>query len=238
MENNKVNLHQLKGVIFDLDGVIFDIISSVEQSVEDAINKYKLKNENIEEGLQEIAHLIEDLQNYPIPQIILNSYNLLQISLLEGHRLIKKLRIAVYVFNQFNLYKEEAVLFEGIDELIKSLHSQHKKLAILTNNKNTHAEEVLKKFEIDKYFDILVGFNEVSEVKPSPEGILKILNTWKVKDSEVIFIGDMVTDILAGQAANVKTISVASGLAKKESLLAKNPDYLVNNTEELKKLFE
>ena len=233
-----INLSKVKGIIFDMDGVIFDIISSVQQSVEDAINKYKLKNGNIEEGLQEVAHLIEDLQNYPIPQIILNSYNLLQISLLEGHRLIKKLRIAVYVFNQFNLYKEEAGIFEGIDELIKSLHGQHKKLAILTNNKNTHAEEVLKKFEIDKYFDILVGFNEVSEVKPSPEGILKILDKWKVKDSEVIFIGDMVTDILAGQAANVKTISVASGLVKKESLLANNPDYLVNNTEELKKLFE
>jgi len=232
-----INLSKVKGIIFDMDGVIFDVISSVQQSVEDAINKYKLKNGNIEEGLQEVAHLIEDLQNYPIPQIILNSYNLLQISLLEGHRLIKKLRIAVYVFNQFNDYKEEAGIFEGIDGLIKSLYDKHKKLAILTNNKSTYAEEVLKKFNIDKYFDVIIGFNEAA-VKPSPEGILKILDMWKLKDSEAVFIGDMVTDILAGQAANVKTISVASGLAKKDSLLGKKPDYLVNNTEELKKLFE
>ena len=238
MENTNLNLSKLKGVIFDLDGVIFDIIGSIQQSVDDAINKYKLKSENIEEGLQEIAHLIEDLQNYPIPQIILNSYDLLQISLLEGHRLIKKLRIAVYVFNQFNKYKEEASIFEGVEELIKMLHGKHKKLAILTNNKNTHAEEVLKRFDLDKYFNLIIGFNEVSEVKPSPEGILKILETWKVKDSDVVFIGDMVTDILAGQAANVKTISIASGLAKKETLLEKKPDYLVNNTEELRKLFE
>ena len=237
MENNNLNLNKLKGVIFDLDGVIFDIISSVQQSVDDAINKYKLKSENIEEGLQEVAHLIEDLQNYPIPQIILNSYNLLQISLLEGHRLIKKLRIAVYVFNQFNKYKEEAGIFEGIDEVIKKLHGKHKKLAILTNNKNTHAEEVLKRFELDKYFDLIIGFNEVKETKPSPEGILKILEKWKVKDADVVFIGDMVSDILAGQAANVKMICVASGLAKKESLVEKKPDYLVNNTEELKNLF-
>ncbi len=233
-----INLSKLKGIIFDMDGVIYDIYDSIQQSVEDAINKYKLKNENADEGLQEVAHLIEDIQNYPIPQVILNSYDLLQIELLEGHRLIKKLRIAVYVFNQFNKYKEEAGIFEGIDELIKSIHSKHKKLAILTNNKNTHAEDVLKRFDLDKYFDLIIGFNEVAEVKPSPEGILKILNTWKAKDSEVVFIGDMVTDILAGQAANVKTVSVVSGLAKKESLLAKKPDYLVNNTAELKKLFE
>jgi HAD superfamily hydrolase (TIGR01549 family) len=233
-----INLSKLKGIIFDMDGVIFDVISSVQQSVEDAIIKYKLKNENIEEGLQEVAHLIEELQNFPIPKIILNSYDLLKgISLLEGHRLIKKLRIAVYVFNQFNDYKEGAGIFEGIDGLIKSLYDKHKKLAILTNNKSTYAEEVLKKFNIDKYFDVIIGFNEAA-VKPSPEGILKILDMWKLKDSEAVFIGDMVTDILAGQAANVKTISVASGLAKKDSLLGKKPDYLVNNTEELKKLFE
>ncbi|MCP4763522.1 MAG: HAD hydrolase-like protein, partial [archaeon] len=76
-------MSKLKGIIFDMDGVIYDIYDSIQQSVEDAINKYKLKNENADEGLQEVAHLIEDIQNYPIPQVILNSYDLLQIELLE-----------------------------------------------------------------------------------------------------------------------------------------------------------
>ena len=111
------------------------------------------------------------------------------------------------------------------------------KLAILTNNKSQYAEEVLEKFNITKYFNPIIGFNEVSEVKPSPEGILKILDQWKIKPSEAIFIGDMTTDIEAGKSANVKMICVASGLAKKEILLEYNPDILVDNTEQLIKLF-
>jgi pyrophosphatase PpaX len=235
------NLEKYKGIIFDLDGVIFDIVGAVKQSVEDGVDKYKLRDKlkiTLDEAFSEVAHLIEDLQNYPIPKIILNAYDLLQIKLLEGTRLIKKLRILIYVYNQFNKYKEEAGIYEGIEDIIKNLHNLNKKLAILTNNKNTHAEDVLKRFNLDQYFDLIIGFNEVEEVKPSPEGILKILESWKMKPSEAIFIGDMVTDIQAGKAANVKMVCVASGLAPKDTLLEYEPDKLVENTFELKELFK
>ncbi len=238
---SKIDLEDYRGIIFDLDGTIYDIVGSVKQAVEDGVEKYKLKDKlkvSMDEALSEVAHLIEDLQNYPIPKIILNSYNLLQISLLEGQRLIKKLRIVIYVYNQFNKYNEDAGIFPNIEDIISKLHEQNKKLAILTNNKNTHAEEVLKKFNLNQYFDLIIGFNEVSEVKPNPEGILKILDTWKIKPSEAIFIGDMVTDIQAGKAANVKMVCIASGLAPKNTLLECNPDALVDNTLELKKLFK
>lgn len=230
------NLDNYKGVIFDLDGVIFDSIDAITQAIEDGINKYKL-NVDIKEALEEIAILIEDLQNFPIPKIILNAYDLLNVKLLEGTRVLKKLRIAIYVFNQYNTYKEDAGIFEGIDKIIQAINEKNLKLAILTNNKNTHAEDVLKRFDLDKYFELIIGFNEVTKVKPSPEGIQKILKEWNMKPNEVIFIGDMATDVQAGKAANVKTICVASGLASKESLLKNNPDILVENTQGLKELF-
>jgi len=231
-----INLDNYKGIIFDLDGVIFDSIDAITKAVEDGINKYKLKV-NIEEALLEVAVLIEDLQNYPIPKIILNAHDLFNVSFFEGTRLLKKLRIAIYVFNQYNKYKQDAGIFEGIDEIIQSIHKKDLKLAILSNNKNTHAEEVLKRFNLDKYFGLIIGFNEVSKVKPDPEGLIKILKEWDMTPSEVIFIGDMATDIQAGKRANVKTICVASGLAPKESLLRNNPDVLVENIEALKQLF-
>ncbi len=231
----QLDLDKYKGVIFDLDGTIFDLVGAIRKAVEDGIVKYKI-NVNIDDALSEVAHLLEDLQNYTIPKIILQSYDLLKIKLLEGISLIKKLRIVVYIFGQFNQYNEDSTLFEGVDKIISKL-SKKVKLAILTNNQNIYAENILKKFNLDKYFDLIIGFNEVSEVKPSPEGILKILEKWKMKPSEIIFIGDMTTDIQAGKAAEVKMICVASGLAPKQSLMRYNPDILVDNTLELKKLF-
>ena len=233
---DNLNLENFSGIIFDLDGVIYDITEAINKAVEDAIEKYNL-NVNKDEIMQEIAHLIEEIQNYPVPQIILNSYNLLkEVNALKGLKYFKKMRIAIFLFNQFNKYREEAKIFEGIDEIISKL-SKKVKLAILTNNKSTYAEEVLEKFNLTDYFETIIGFNEVTEVKPSPEGILKILDRWKLKPSETIFIGDMTTDIIAGKAANVKMICVASGLAQKETLMEQKPDILLDTVQDLNNLF-
>lgn len=233
---DNLNLENFSGIIFDLDGVIYDITEAINKAVEDAIEKYNL-NVNKDEIMQEIAHLIEEIQNYPVPQIILNSYNLLkEVNALKGLKYFKKMRIAVFLFNQFNKYREEAKIFEGIDETISKL-SKKVKLAILTNNKSTYAEEILEKFNLTEYFETIIGFNEVTEVKPSPEGILIILDRWNLKPSETIFIGDMTTDIIAGKAANVKMICVASGLAQKETLMEQEPDILLDTVQDLNNLF-
>ncbi len=233
----KINLEKYKGIIFDMDGVIFNISEAIEKAVDDSVEKYEM-NVNTDEIMEELAHLIEEIQNYPIPKILLNSYDLLQVRFLEGLSYFKKLRIAIFLFNQFNKYKDaESSIYTGIDELISKIYDKKLKLAILTNNKSQYAEEVLEKFNLNKFFSTIIGFNEVSEVKPSPEGIIKILDKWNIKPSEAIFIGDMTTDIEAGKSANVKMICVASGLAKKETLQEHNPDILVDNTEELINLF-
>ncbi|MFX1390950.1 MAG: HAD family hydrolase [Promethearchaeota archaeon] len=233
----KINLQHFKGIIFDLDGVIYDITSAIKKAVDDGIEKYKLENVNRDDVMEEIAHLIEEIQNYPVPKILLNSFDLLKVDFLKGISFFKKLRIAIFLFNQFNKYKEEeSTIFKGIDDLISEM-AKKVKLAILTNNKSQYAEEVLEKFNLSHYFDIIIGFNDVTEVKPSPEGILKILDKWNLKPSDAIFIGDMTTDVDAGKAAKVKMICVASGLAQKQKLAEHKPDILVDNTENLIELF-
>jgi HAD superfamily hydrolase (TIGR01549 family) len=232
----QLNMDNYKGIIFDLDGVIYDITGAIKKAIDDVIEKYKM---NVDKNviMQEIAHLIEDLQNYPVPEIILNSYDLLKINFLDGMSYFKKLRIGIYLFTQFNKYKDaESIIFKRIDNLIENLYKKKFKLAILTNNKSTYAEEVLKKFNLIKYFNCIIGFNEVSETKPSPEGIKLILEKWKSRSNEIIFIGDMSSDVDAGKAAGVLTICIASGLAQKEDLLNHHPDILVDNTDELLKI--
>ncbi|UCD00631.1 MAG: HAD family hydrolase [Promethearchaeota archaeon] len=233
----KINLEKFKGLIWDLDGTIYDISEAIKKAVGDSIEKYEM-NVNPDDVLEEIAHLIEEIQNYPVPKILLNSYELLKVKFLEGISFFKKLRIAIYLFNQFNKYKEaESTIFKGVDELIAKIYNKKLRLAILTNNKSQYAEEVLEKFNLTKYFDTIIGFNDVSEVKPSPEGIQIILKKWNLNPKDTIFIGDMTTDIEAGKAAKVKMICVASGLAKKETLNEHRPDILVDNTEQLIELF-
>ncbi|MHA2180651.1 MAG: HAD family hydrolase [Promethearchaeota archaeon] len=230
-------MEKYKGIIWDLDGTIFNISDALKKAVDDGIEKYQLTIKR-DEVMEEIAHLIEEIQNYPVPKILLNSYELLKANFLTGISFFKKLRIAIFLFNQFNKYKDaESTIYNGIDNLISNMFNKKLKLAILTNNKSQYAKEILDKFNLTKFFDPIIGFNEVTEVKPNPEGIQIILDKWKIKPSEAIFVGDMTTDVDAGKSANVMMICVASGLAQKEALQEHKPDILVNDTIALINLF-
>ena len=231
-------LDGVKLVILDLDGVIFDIIDAIRQSAADGIEKYQLKT-TIEETMADLARLIEILQATPIPKIVLDSYELLKIPALEGYSLIKRLRIALYFYARFREYKDSATIFPRIDEIIKTLAERAINVAVFTNQKASYAREVLDRFNLAEYITQIFGFNEVSKTKPDPEGILKLMEVYDIKDPrQVVYVGDMITDVEAGLAAQVKTIAVGSGLVAKEKLQDAQPTYFVNDIPELADLFE
>ncbi|MHA1732415.1 MAG: HAD family hydrolase [Promethearchaeota archaeon] len=222
----------IKLVIFDLDGVVFDVTDSIRKAASDVIEKYGLKS-TVEDTLGDLFHLIEKLQSVPIPKIILGSYELLRIPILEGISLIKRLRILMYFYSRYREYKDEARVFPSIPRLVEDLFKSDVKLAVCTNQKRDYAREVLEQKNLNHFFDLIVGFNEVEKTKPDPEGILKIVGDVGVDASQVAYIGDMVTDVQAGKAAGVKTIAVSSGLVSGEKLKAENPDVYVDDPQGL-----
>ena len=226
----------IKLVVFDVDGVIFDIVEAIRDTVVEGLEKYHLKAD-LQDAMQDISGVMELAQSMPIPQIILNAKELLEVPLLEGFTILKKLRIAVSFYSKYRERKDKIHLFPGIEATIKGLVQQGYKLAILSNNKRSYVVDALQKEGLDTYFENIIGFNEVTKTKPDPEGLLKILELEGVSAEETLFIGDMITDIQTGNNAQVKTIAVASGLCEKSKLEAQNPYQLVNNILELQVLF-
>lgn len=236
----QINLKEVDFVIFDNDGVILDLYDAINRATLESREKYsQIKGENAD-ILGEISQVIEKLQLYPIPKMILNAKELFDVSFLDPKEvsLLKTLEIAISIYTKFNTYKKEAKIYDGIEKLIKLLAGKGKKMAILTNQTKKHAEEALEKYDLSKYFIEIMGVNEAPKTKPDPDGIIELCKKHGIKRKRAIFIGDMVTDVQAGLSADIKkTISVASGLAKKNNLIASKPDILVNNVSELAQVF-
>ncbi|MHA1441029.1 MAG: HAD family hydrolase [Candidatus Heimdallarchaeota archaeon] len=76
-------------------------------------------------------------------------------------------------------------------------------VTLLTNNSREPTLEVLKKYDMEKYFQLVIAREDVSKMKPDKEGLDLILNKLSLNREESVFIGDSWVDGQAAKNANV-----------------------------------
>jgi len=105
----------------------------------------------------------------------------------------------------------ELELYDGVEEMLKTLKSKGVKLAIATNAYRDSTMEALGHLGILELFDDIVCFDDVKEGKPSPLMLFKLLDNFKLTYKDAVFVGDSQRDELAAKAANIEFIKVAFG---------------------------
>jgi len=98
------------------------------------------------------------------------------------------------------------------------LASSFATLGIVTTKTGKYSKELMEHFGLMKYFDVLIGREDVINPKPHAEPILKALSQLP-KDDDVWMIGDTKLDLISADNAKVKSIGLLCGYGKKDELL-------------------
>ncbi len=205
-----------KAVIFDYDGVIVDSLDVVH-----IIYKEIAKHFNF----PVFADLKKNIDFYDVDW----KETLRKVGIFRKDDIAK---IKELYIEHFNKHKELTKLVPGIKDVLEKLKKKYK-LAVASNNFKKEIEKVLKKFEILKYFDIVVG-GEKEILKPDPTILIQCMQKLNVKPEETVYIGDMDGDILAGRNAKLKKIiAVTYGYHSHDKLKQLNPDVIVHKSIDL-----
>ncbi|MBC2330540.1 beta-phosphoglucomutase [Listeria swaminathanii] len=202
----------LKGVVFDLDGVITDTAhyhylawKKTAESI--GIEFDEAFNENLK-GVSRIDSLLLILKKDGRE----NDFTQEQIEALAADK------------NEFyvSLLKEitPADVLPGIKELIVALKKQNLKCAIASVSKN--ARTVLSALEMEQEFDYIVDAAKITKSKPDPEIFVEACRGLNLDTSEVVGIEDAQAGIEAINAAGIVSVGVGSGL--------RDADMTVKNT--------
>jgi HAD superfamily hydrolase (TIGR01549 family) len=100
-----------------------------------------------------------------------------------------------------------AALLPGVVDLLAARPGAD--VAICSSNARAMIHEALRRFGISERVRAVVGREDVSRLKPSPEGLLKILDATGCPRGEAVFVGDRDVDAAAGEAAGIRTWIVA-----------------------------
>ncbi|EAF1415633.1 beta-phosphoglucomutase [Listeria monocytogenes] len=192
----------LKGVVFDLDGVITDTAhyhylawKKTAESI--GIEFDEAFNENLK-GVSRIDSLLLILKKDGRE----NDFTEEQIEALAADK------------NDFyvSLLKEitPADVLPGIKELIVDLKKQNLKCAIASVSKN--ARTVLSALEMEQEFDYIVDAAKITKSKPDSEIFVEACRGLGLEISEVVGIEDAQAGIEAINAAGIVSVGVGSGL--------------------------
>ena len=183
-------INQYDVFLFDFDGTLFDTLESSIYVFEEAY-----KNIGIKVNHDEVLGYTRE----PIPI----SYKRL-LGSMDGYadfiKDIDRLVMSQKVVDMTEIYEDTA-------RILKYLKDNGKIVGIVTSNAKIHVIDVLNKFGLLSYFDVIVGNKEAPNPKPSPEPILKALELLNYVDKEkVVYIGDSLNDALASMNAGVNPI--------------------------------
>ncbi len=129
-------------------------------------------------------------------------------------------------------------VWPGVKTVLARLKSEQQiKLGLVSNIGRRAIDDMLPRLGLADLFDVIITRNDVEMLKPSGEGIRIALGKFGAENSDALFIGDSVTDILAATDAGIKVAIIQGGESPPASLTAAGPSYLWHAIEELEILY-
>ncbi|RLA68594.1 MAG: HAD family hydrolase [Epsilonproteobacteria bacterium] len=209
-----------KIVLFDLDGTIIDSTEAILESFEKAYVSFGVDVPDEEK--------IKSLIGLPLDVMFVK----LGVDESEATAYVN-----AYKEHYRTIHTQKTVLLPNAKEAIVLAHG-YAKLGIVTTKTSEYSRILLEHFDLMKYFDVLIGRQEVEHPKPNPEPVIKALAALDQSYGQVAyFVGDTEADMLAAEGAGIACVGVLCGYMSKEQL-SECADFIKEDAFEAVKLIE
>lgn len=189
---------KLDGIIFDIDGILVDVSKSYREAIR-LTASYFLDRNVTKSEVDKIKSIVGMNNDWDAAYSLINQPEL-------PYKDVRSYFQSIYLGTANNkglIEKEKLLISYGqLSQLLK----KYKQLAIASGRPKIEAEYVLKKNNINKFFEYIVAMEDVKKGKPAPDMILKIINKLNLKNT--VYIGDSPSDVLASENANIKCLYV------------------------------
>ena len=113
-----------------------------------------------------------------------------------------------------------ASLYDGALPFLRGLRAKGIRTAIVTTKFGYRIREILTRFNALDLIDVIVGAEDVTAVKPDPEGLQTALRKLKAAAPDVLYVGDSVVDAAAAAAAGIPFVAVLTGTTERDAFAA------------------
>ncbi len=123
-----------------------------------------------------------------------------------------------------------------VRETLETLHDRGLLLAVCSNKPVAFSRELLDYLDLSRFLKNVVGPENAPRPKPAPDMLNVVVRQLETPPGEVLYVGDMVIDILTGRSAGIAVWAVPTGSEDVEKLIEARPDRMLHSFGELAEL--
>lgn len=187
-------------VLFDLDGTLTDSSPGITRCAAEALDHYGIKYGSL-----------DDLRVFIGPPLR-KTFPEFGVPAEETDNAVRIFRARYSTVGKF-----ENEPYAGIEELLQKLKKDGKKLYVATSKPETVAKEILEKFELSGYFDLICGAT-MDASRESKDAVIAYLLGLSNEEMDAVMIGDTAFDVEGALVHHIPCIGVSWGFGSVESM--------------------
>ena len=182
-------MKNIKAIIFDAYGTLFDVNSAAEKSKDKIGDKW--------EGFANYWRTTQ-LEYTWLRSLMKRHKDFWQVTEESLDKSMKTYEIDSSMRNELlDLYKILST-FKEVPEVLKSLKEKNYKLAILSNGTPNLLNELVKSNNLENIFDDIFSIEEVGIYKPDSKVYDLPINQYQIQKNEVVFLSANTWDVSGG----------------------------------------
>lgn len=207
-----------KSILFDLDGTLTDSGEGIINCASLALRHFGLPVPDREAMRVFVGPPLRDMFfKFGVP----------------GDRLDEA--VEVYRSRYIPIGKFENTPYPGIHDLLAQLKNEGHKLYVATSKPEQMSMDILNKFELSQYFDLLAGAT-LDGSRDTKADVIAYLLQQTGSDMEAIMVGDTVYDVVGAAHHGIPTIGVSWGYGSVPEMVEAGAKAIAHTMDELHKL--
>lgn len=208
----------IKAVVFDLDGTLVNFIID-----------YKTLRADVRSFLitQGIPFSVLSLN-----ESIFEMLNKAEIFMKNNGKPVQAIEeVYAGVFKITEKYELEAAkaigLMPGVTDVLKALKEAGLKIGLCTVSSEKTTNYILKKFNIECFFNAVTPREKVKHTKPHIEHLKTTLRALGAKPEEALMVGDSAIDMKCARGLNVIAVGLPTGVSNIKELTDAGANYII-----------
>jgi len=200
-------------IIFDLDGTLVDSVAAITESVNVALREMGIPEKD--------PAVVFRMLGKPFERKCLELIGAVDDDIVERF-------VTIFRAHYRLICLESTRLLPGAESTLRYLAARPVALGVATTKPCEFAEMILDHLGCRQFFSVVIGPEDVDNVKPDPEPVEKAARGLGISPVDCVYVGDTPVDVEAAHAAAARCIAVCSGAYSRAELETAGADWILS----------